>query len=87
VFTSTSTMSMATVGTSAIMVRRSEFASVRSTLDSLKSTRYGSVCELLVFWSNLLEYKRTHLANSDLRPSGLDVHFIIHDESRVCRGS
>lgn len=49
VFTSTSTMSMATVGTSAIIVRRSAFASVRSTLDNLKSTRYGSVCELLEF--------------------------------------
>ena len=39
VFASTSTRSIAIVGTSARTVRRSEFANARSTLLSVKSTR------------------------------------------------
>ena len=49
VFSSTSTRSMAMVGTSASMVRRRELAKARSTFSRTKSARSGKDCRVRAF--------------------------------------
>lgn len=93
VLDSISTTSMATVGISARRVRRRELAKARSTELRRKSTRCGSACWFVVLYSlgwifflvSSFSTLLIYLSDCDLRPLGLNVHFIIVHDGRESR--